>query len=66
LELLPELTELVCPAGSVNDKIFSAFIDEREVAGRPVQLIGETFPAGHSRYTFVSSNGITYIGPDPL
>ena len=66
LELLPELTELVCPVGSVNDKIFSAFIDEREVAGQPVKLIGETFPVGHSEYTFFSSNGTSHIDPDPL
>jgi len=65
LELLPELTELVCPAGSVNDKTFSAFIVEREVAGQPVKLIGETFPVGRPRYTFVSSTGISYIDPDP-
>ena len=63
LELLPELTELVCPAGSVNDKIFSAFIDEREVAGQPVKLITETLPVGRFR---VSSNGTSHIDPDPL
>src|SRR6266851_4576418 len=65
-ELLPELTELVCPAGSVDDKIFSAFIDEREVAGQPVKLIGETFPVGRFEYTVVSSNGICHIDRDPL
>jgi len=65
LELLPELTELVCPAASVNDKIFSAFIDEREVAGQPVNLIGKTFPVSRGRYTFLSSTGISYIDADP-
>jgi len=64
-ELLPELTELVCPAGSVDDKIFSVFIHEREVAGEPVKLIGETFPVGRGQYTFFSSIGISYIDPDP-
>jgi hypothetical protein len=66
LGLLPGLTELVCPAGSVNDKTFSAFIHEREVAGQPVKLVGETFPVGRRRYTFISSTGVSYIGPDPL
>ncbi len=66
LELLPELTELVCPAGSVNDKTFSAFIDEREVAGQPVKLIGETFPVDHFGYRFYTSTGISHIDPDPL
>jgi hypothetical protein len=66
LELLSELTELVRPAGSVNDKTFSAFIHEREVAGQPVNLIGETFPVGRFRYTFVSSTGISHIDPDTL
>ena len=66
LGLLPELTELVCPAGSVNDNIFSAFIHEREVAGQPVKLIGETFPVGRFKYAFYTSNGISHIDPDPL
>jgi hypothetical protein len=63
LELLPELTELVCPAGTVNDKTFSAFIDEREVTGQPVKLIGKTFPVGHFEYTLFSSNGTSHIDP---
>ena len=66
MEPLPELTEVVCPVGSVNDKIFSAFIDECEVAGQPVKLIGETFPVGRFEYTFGSSTGVSYIDPDPL
>jgi hypothetical protein len=66
LGLLPELTELVCPMGSVNDKIFSAFIDEREVAGHPVELIGKTSPVGCFEYTFYTSTGISHIYPDPL
>jgi hypothetical protein len=66
LELLPGLTELVCPAGSVNDKTFSAFIDEREVVGQPVKLIGETSPVGRFEYTFYTSTGISHIYPDPL
>jgi hypothetical protein len=66
LELLPELTELVCPVRSVDDKIFSAFIHEREVASQPVNLIGEPFPVGRTQYILTSSPGISYIDPDPL
>jgi hypothetical protein len=66
LGLLPELTELVCPAGSINDKTFLAFIHEREVAGQPVKLIGETSPVGRFEYTFYTSTGISHIDPDPL
>jgi len=66
LELLPELMELVCPAGSINDKTFSAFIDERELAGQPVKLIGKTSPVGRFEYTFYTSTGISHIDPDPL
>jgi hypothetical protein len=66
LELLPELTELVCPVGNVNDKTFSAFIDEREVAGQPVKLIGETSPVGRVRYALYTSVGNSHIDPDPL
>ncbi len=65
LELLPELKELVCPAGRVEDKTFSAFIHEREVAGQPVNLIGEAFPVGRIRYQFIASTGLYYLDPDP-
>lgn len=64
LEILPELTELVCPQGSVDDKTFAQFVREREIAGRPVSLVGKTFPVGRSRYTFFSSTGISYVEPD--
>jgi len=65
LEILPELKELICPARSVDDKTFAPVIQEREVAGQPVDLIGETFPVGRSRYAFISSAGMAYIDPDP-
>jgi hypothetical protein len=65
LEILPELKELICPARSVNEKTFAPVIQEREEAGQPVNLIGETFPVGRSRYTFMSSAGLTHIDPDP-
>jgi hypothetical protein len=66
LELLPALTELVCPVSTVGDKTFSAFVHERQVADRPVKLIGETFPVGRLEYAFFSSNGASHIDPDPL
>ena len=66
LGLLPGLRELVCPAGSVNDKTFAAFIHERGVLGKPVNLIRETFPIDPIRYTFVSSNGVSFIEPAPV
>jgi hypothetical protein len=66
LELLPGLIELICSAGSINDKTFSAFINEREVAGQPVKLIRETSPVGRFEYTFYTSTGISHIYPDPL
>jgi hypothetical protein len=65
LELLPELKELVCPTGSVEDKSFSPFIHAREVAVQPVKLIGETFPVGQVGYKFYTSTGVIDIAPDP-
>ena len=56
LELLPELTKLICPVRSVKDKTFSAFIRGRKVVGQPVKLIRET--AGRRRYKFHSPTGI--------
>jgi hypothetical protein len=65
LELLPELKELVCPTGSVEDKSFAPFIRDREVAGQPVKLIGATFPVGRVGYRITTSTGIIDITPDP-
>jgi len=65
LELLPELKELVCPVGSVQDKAFVPFIHEREVAGQPVNLIGETFPVGRFRYQLMDPTGVYILDPDP-
>ena len=64
LQLLPEMKELICPSGSVDDNAFTPFIHEREVAGHPVNLIGKAFPVGHTRYRFDSTYGPTYIEPD--
>ena len=38
-ELLPELQELSCSAGTFSVDVFTPFIDARERAGRPVTLI---------------------------
>jgi hypothetical protein len=65
VEVLPELNELICPARSVDEKTFASVVHEREIAGQPVNLVGETFPVGRSSYTFMSSSGLTYIEPDP-
>jgi hypothetical protein len=65
LEVLPELKELVCPAGYVDDKTFAPFIHEREVAGQSVSLIGKASPVGRTHYTVDSSRGEIHIGPDP-
>jgi hypothetical protein len=65
LELLPDLKEIVCPTGSVEDKSFAPFIRDREVAGQPVKLIGETFPVGRVGYRFFTSTGVIDIAPDP-
>jgi len=64
LEVLPELKELVCPAGCVDDKTFAPFIHEHEVAGQPVSLIGNASPIGPTRYMFYSSSGVIHIEPD--
>jgi hypothetical protein len=65
LEILPELKELVCPAGTVDDNTFAAFIHDREVAGQPVSLIEEDFPVGEVTYKFFFSTGMIFIKPDP-
>jgi hypothetical protein len=65
LEILPELEELVCPAGSVDDNTFAAFIHDREVAGQPVSLIEEAFPVGQGTHAFYTSTGMTHVKADP-
>ena len=66
LELLPALKELVCPAGSFDDKTFSSFIHEREVVGHLVNLISEVVPIDAVSYFLVSSTGGYYVNPDPI
>jgi len=45
-EILVELKTLVCPMGRRDDKTFATFVDDREVAGLPIELIEDVFPAG--------------------
>ena len=68
LQILPEMKELICPSGSVDDNTFTPFIHEREVAGHPVNLIGMEHPVGCSDYLFDSSTGPFHIQTalDPL
>jgi hypothetical protein len=66
LELLPELNELICPQGSLDDRTFAAFIDEREVVGRPINLIEEAFPVGRFGYQFVTLSGVEHFSADTI
>jgi hypothetical protein len=61
LELLPELNELICHPGSHDDRSFTSFIDEREVAGQPIKLIEEAFPVGRGDREFLTSSGSVYF-----
>jgi len=65
LELLPELKELVCPTGSVEDRSFAPFIHDREVACHPVKPIGVTFPVGQVSYKLSTPTGMIEIAADP-
>jgi hypothetical protein len=65
LEVLPELTEIICPTRSVDDKTFIPLLHEREASGHPINLIGEAFPVGHMHYWINFSTGKTFLDPDP-
>ena len=66
LGLLPELKELVCPAGSIDGKTFSSFINEREDIGHQVTLMSTVVPINTGTYYFYSSTGGFYVNPDPV
>ncbi len=66
LELLPELNELVCPPESRDDRSFTSFIHEREVAGQPIKLIEDAFPVGHIDREFITSSGSVYFSTDAV
>ena len=58
LEIIPELKTLVCPVGSRDHKTFAAFVHDREVAGLPINLIEDVFPAGEFLYRFYTLAGV--------
>jgi hypothetical protein len=66
LQVLPKLKELVCPISGVDDQTYAPFIREREVAGQPVDLIGEAIPVGPFDYYYYSPVGTTYITSDSV
>ena len=65
-ELFPDLKELICPHGSVDDKTFAAFIHDREAAGHAPKLIREPSPTDPEHYYFYSSTRKYTIHPDPV
>ena len=60
-EILPELKTLVCPIGSRDEKTFSRFVHDRDVAGLPIDLVEDISPAGDFKYTFETSAGVEYV-----
>ena len=60
-EILPELKTLVCPVGSRDDETFATFVDDREDAGLPIELIEDIFPAGELEYRFSTLAGMEYV-----
>ena len=60
-EILPKLKTLICPMGSRDDKTFAAFVGDREVAGLPIELIEDVFPAGDMKYTFFTLASMEYV-----
>jgi hypothetical protein len=64
LELLPELKEIRFPAGSRGDEAFAPFGQERQVVGRPINLINSYFPVGLVSYVVRSPAGVSHIRPD--
>ena len=61
LETLPGLKTLICPFGSRDGKTFARFVHDREVAGLPIDLIEDAFPAGEFEYEFETSAGVYYV-----
>jgi len=60
-EILPKLKTLVCPMGSRDDKMVTAFVHEREVAGLPIDIIEDVSPAGEIEYDFETPAGVEHI-----
>jgi hypothetical protein len=64
--LFPDLKEIICPHGSVDDETFAAFIREREAAGRPLKIDREHSPTDSEHYFFYSSTRRYAVHPDPV
>jgi len=58
---LPKLKSLVCPIGSRDAKTFATFLYDREVAGLPINLIEDIFPAGRMEYNLRTASGVDHI-----
>jgi hypothetical protein len=51
---------------SIDNGEFTTFIHEREVAGQPVNLIGDALPVGRTSYKLINSTGTFFVDPDPV
>jgi hypothetical protein len=60
-EILPKLKSLVCPIGSRDAKTFATFLYDREVAGLPIDLIEDIYPAGRMVYNLPTASGLDRI-----
>jgi len=60
-EILPQLKTLVCPIGSRDAQTFARFLNDREVAGLPIDLIETVFPVGEVGYEFDTPAGMGYV-----
>jgi hypothetical protein len=60
-EFLPKLKSLVCPIGSHDARTFAAFLYDRKVAGLPINLIEDRFPAGRNGYDIQNPSGVDHI-----
>jgi hypothetical protein len=60
-EFLPKLKSLVCPIGSRDAKTFATFLYDREVAGLPVDLIEEIYPAKRKTCNLQTASGVDRI-----
>lgn len=47
--------------GSRDDKTLATFVNDREVAGLPIDLIEDAFPAGDFEYRFETPAGWEHV-----
>jgi hypothetical protein len=65
-EIFPDLEELICSYGSVDDKTFVAFIHKCEAVGHPLKLIQEHSPTDSEHYFLYSLTKRYSIHPEPI